>query len=137
MLSLPIPDQSGKITYEEMEPRGLDVAMLVSDLSKTATKQSTAHLDPDLDRTTLRRWRWRPAFGQSGAAATHLKNQNVDCGDLFLFFGWFRRVDALMHVGDSCVEPPTCTCCLVGSGLMKSSGNSLANSAGTRATSPF
>ncbi|HEX4130321.1 MAG TPA: hypothetical protein VHZ24_09770 [Pirellulales bacterium] len=94
MLSLPIPDQSGKITYGEMKPRGLDIAMLVSDLSKTATEQSTAHLDPDLDRTTLSRSRrWRPAFGQSRAAASHLKNQNVDCGDLFLFFGWFRRVE--------------------------------------------
>ena len=34
---------------------------------------------------------WRPAFGQSGAAAGHLINQGVGVGDLFVFFGWFRR----------------------------------------------
>jgi hypothetical protein len=34
---------------------------------------------------------WRPAFGQTGAAAGHLINQSVGIGDLFIFFGWFRR----------------------------------------------
>ena len=31
-------------------------------------------------------------FGQGNAAATHLINQGVREGDLFLYFGWFRRV---------------------------------------------
>ncbi len=30
-------------------------------------------------------------FGQVGAAQTHLKNNNVGIGDLFLFWGWFRE----------------------------------------------
>jgi hypothetical protein len=32
-----------------------------------------------------------PAFGQSGAAAGHLINEGIGTGDLFIFFGWFRR----------------------------------------------
>ncbi len=52
-----------------------------------------AHLDPDLRPEALasRPKDWRPAFGQSSAAATLLINQGVGVGDLFIFFGWFRR----------------------------------------------
>jgi len=32
---------------------------------------------------------WRPLFGQSGAAQGHLRNQHVNIGDVFLFFGLF------------------------------------------------
>jgi len=78
-----------------MRSRGLPVASLVSDLSGIRPKQA-AHLDPDLDPTTLKRSKgWRPAFGQANAAAGHLTNQQVGLGDLFLFFGWFRRVELL------------------------------------------
>lgn len=34
---------------------------------------------------------WRLTLGQVGAAAGHLRNQHVTVGDLFLFYGWFRR----------------------------------------------
>jgi hypothetical protein len=52
-----------------------------------------AHLDPDLQYNALvdRPSDWRPAFGQSGAAARHLINQEFGSGDLFIFFGWFQR----------------------------------------------
>jgi hypothetical protein len=36
---------------------------------------------------------WRPSFGQVDAAQSHLANQGVGVGDLFLFFGWFREVE--------------------------------------------
>jgi len=53
-----------------------------------------AHLDPDLRADAIRRAkRWRPIFGQAGAAQTHLARQNVGPGDLFLFFGSFRRAE--------------------------------------------
>jgi hypothetical protein len=96
MVSLPIPDATGNITYREMNPRGLDVGKLVEDLSRTTSADEPAHLDPDLDGTARARSPyWRPAFGQSRAAAKHLRNQGVGTGDLFLFFGWFRRVHCL------------------------------------------
>lgn len=88
MVSLPIPDSCANARYADIKPRGIDLGEFVPDKSKTA------HLDPDLDRTSLRRSpEWRPAFGQSRAAAKHLENQKVGPGDLFLFFGWFRRFE--------------------------------------------
>jgi len=55
-----------------------------------------AHLDPDLVRCTRARRRgWRPSFGQIGAAAGHLRNQQVGPGALFLFYGWFRHTQTL------------------------------------------
>jgi hypothetical protein len=53
-----------------------------------------AHLDPDLRRDAIRRARgWRPIFGQAGAAQSHLARHQVGRGDLFLFFGSFRRAE--------------------------------------------
>ena len=53
-----------------------------------------AHLDPDLRTDAIRRANgWRPTFGQAGAAETHLARRRVGPGDLFLFFGSFRRAE--------------------------------------------
>ena len=51
-----------------------------------------AHLDPDLDQGTVQRQKgWRPIFGQAGSSQTHLANSGVGAGDVFLFFGLFRK----------------------------------------------
>jgi hypothetical protein len=53
-----------------------------------------AHLDPDLRGDAVRRPRgWRPIFGQAGAAQSHLGRHRVGPGDLFVFFGSFRRAE--------------------------------------------
>ena len=50
------------------------------------------HVDPDIFETVLpRKAGWKACFGQMGAAQHHLKNKDVAVGDVFLFFGWFRR----------------------------------------------
>jgi hypothetical protein len=55
---------------------------------------SPTHLDPDLSNEALHRYSdWLPAFGQTGAAQSHLNSQGVEVGDLFLFFGWFKKVE--------------------------------------------
>lgn len=36
---------------------------------------------------------WVAAFGQADAALSHLNNQDVKEGDIFLFFGWFRQTE--------------------------------------------
>ena len=41
---------------------------------------------------------WRPLFGQTNQSQSHLRNQGVTSGDLFLFFGWFQEVE---KYGDS------------------------------------
>ena len=84
MLSMPIPsddpytyaDYGLAETLEKLKPaKGKD----------SPWAQRRCHFDPDLKRG---------AFGQAGAAATHLLRQGVEAeGGLFLFFGWFRRVD--------------------------------------------
>src|SRR2546421_253160 len=51
-----------------------------------------AHLDPDLVEHVVPRLEgWRAMFGQVGASQTHLDNNGVDVGDVFLFFGLFRQ----------------------------------------------
>ncbi len=99
MVSLPIPERPGAITpasrtYGEICAGNVPVGALVHGLTRGAIPpRDAAHLDPDLDSGSIRpRPRgWRPAFGQTGAAASHLRNQGVGPGDVFLFFGWFRE----------------------------------------------
>jgi hypothetical protein len=61
-------------------------------------KKKNCHLDPDIAKSAKNRLSgWRGAFGQLGAAQTHLASQGVEPGDLFLFFGWFRQTE--LHNG--------------------------------------
>lgn len=95
LLSLPIPDVNGPVTYGELTWGQYAVGDLVTALTRGRLDHHTrAHLDPDLYGPIYpRRPDWRPLFGQDGAAQSHLQNQGVGLGDLFLFFGWFRAVE--------------------------------------------
>lgn len=95
MFSLPIPSAEDPHCLGDLRPRGFDVAGIVGDLSVGALTASTrVHLDPDLDQSCIPRTAgWRASFGQTSAAQSHLNGQGVGPGDLFLFFGWFRRVE--------------------------------------------
>ncbi|MCY3765773.1 MAG: hypothetical protein OXH06_10130 [Gemmatimonadetes bacterium] len=56
--------------------------------------RNRCHLDPDLNADVRPRMPgWRAAFGQDKIAQRHLQKQGVGRGDLFLFFGWFRKVE--------------------------------------------
>jgi hypothetical protein len=92
---LPIPDERSPLRYDDLSVAGLPLRKLLADLRPRKMKSEIfAHLDPDLDRNSLTRpVGWRPMFGQAGAAQSHLRNQGVGVGDLFLFFGWFREVE--------------------------------------------
>ncbi len=95
MLSLPIPDKRSPVRYRDLIWKGRDVGELVEQLTRGRQRGDyRAHVDPDL-RPDLRRRAagWRPALGQRGPAQGHLSNQGVCAGDLFLFWGLFRRVD--------------------------------------------
>jgi hypothetical protein len=94
MISLPIPDKASTIVYKDIagNPRA-SVGELVQDLAGIPPTHR-AHLDPDLSLHSIPRIRgWRPLFGQVGPAEKHLENQGVCAGDVFLFFGLFRRVE--------------------------------------------
>jgi hypothetical protein len=94
MISLPIPDKSSTIAYEEIAGNCLaSIGELVHDLAGIP-QTHRAHLDPDVSAHSIPRSEgWRPLFGQVGAAEKHLENQGVGIGDVFLFFGLFRRVE--------------------------------------------
>jgi hypothetical protein len=93
MVSLPIPDKQSPILYGDITWDEGNIGSLVSDLTHGRIPPSyRAHLDPDLCRYSLPRLPgWRPIFGQTGAAQGHLRKSGVEEGDLFLFFGLFRR----------------------------------------------
>lgn len=93
--ALPIPDPRSRIRYRDIQHRGLNVGELVAGLTgDPARLDAGAHLDPDLIRADYpREPGWRPLLGQTGTAQSHLRNQGVKTGDLFLFFGLFRAAE--------------------------------------------
>lgn len=94
MISLPIPDKASPICYRDIAGnQHASVGELVTDLASRPPAHR-AHLDPDLFAGALPRMRgWRPIFGQESAAEKHLENHGVGPGDVFVFFGRFRRVE--------------------------------------------
>lgn len=95
MVSLPIPTAAFGRRYRDISFAGRNLGAVVTALTGRPMAGYPCHLDPDLDELALARPEgWKPAFGQVGAAQTHLANQGVAAGDLFLFCGWFREVSA-------------------------------------------
>ena len=100
MISLPIPSPLDALAYSDIAIDGdsgrlhRTYADLIRELDAGARLRGGAHLDPDLCAPARPRPRgWRPTFGQIGAAGGHLRNERIGAGDLFLFFGWFRRTE--------------------------------------------
>lgn len=94
IVSLPIPSNAGLAAAIGQTGR-LCFGDVMADLTDSRLGNETLiHIDPDLEKSTLQRLPdWRSAFGQVGTAQSHLANQQVGEGDLFLFFGWFRHVE--------------------------------------------
>ena len=104
LYSLPIPenpvDSRPDLSYRGMTANGVSAGDLVLDLTRGKVKpDQTPHLDPDLDYNSVpRKAGWKPLFGQAGAAESHLQKNGVKEGDIFLFFGWFRKVELVKGV---------------------------------------
>ena len=86
--SIPIPEvppNPNPILYRHLTPSALSITPypnLASFIGVYApgfpVATNRAHLDPDLDHSTLARGHgWVPCFGQENGAASHLDNQNV------------------------------------------------------------
>ena len=92
LLSLPIPSDD-KLTYADIAYQGLSYKQLLKQLNPKKSYHG-CHLDPDIraDIWLNAPTYWQPAFGQIDSAQGQLRNQGVDACDLFLFFGWFRKV---------------------------------------------
>jgi hypothetical protein len=96
-LSLPIPEESALLRFSDIGGDGR-IGKIVEDLTSGWRKPRKAsdhvHLDPDLRvESRQREPGWGPLFGQDKAAQGHLSKHGVGAGDIFLFFGWFRRVE--------------------------------------------
>ena len=103
IVSLPIPEKASGVKYSDLRLGNESTYYsLMSSLCGGKIKadknlqplspDTSCHLDPDISQEIIARAnRWRGAFGQIDQSATHLSNQGVQIGDLFLFFGWFRR----------------------------------------------
>jgi len=93
-ISLPIPVRTTPSPVRYVDLIG-DYGSLVEDLTKGKIERHRhCHVDPDLNPSVLPRLRgWRGALGQVGAAQSHLSNEGVSVGDLFLFWGLFRHAE--------------------------------------------
>ncbi len=97
MVSLPIPSDSGNYTYEELSIPGNNNTLSYAEILRCLNPKKAynkCHLDPDI-RSGLRKTSsdWAEAFGQIGAAQTHLDTHGIKEGDLFIFFGWFKKTE--------------------------------------------
>jgi hypothetical protein len=93
LLSLPIPSDISTCTYNDLNWKGKSTGSIIRDLSKGCfSSDEFAHVDPDLNSEMLPRDQgWKPIFGQTDGAQSHLETCGVAADDLFLFFGWFRQ----------------------------------------------
>lgn len=105
LISFPIPEehQEAGISYDDLllddhtsyqslaEKLGMRTVLRGHD--RIPIKHAVAHLDPDINAAVRPRPdNWMPIFGQANQAQTHLLNNHVGQGDIFLFFGLFRNV---------------------------------------------
>ena len=93
--SLPIPgDDYAAVHYGDLHHGNVNIGQVVEDLTRgRLDTRDGVHLDPDVRQDAIRRHNgWRGIFGQTGAPEGHLEKQGVGTGDVFLFFGLFRRV---------------------------------------------
>ena len=97
MYSLPIPgdDEEVGIRYEDLYHGDVNIGEVVEDLTRGRRPAwHLAGLDPDIRPDAVPRSDgWRGLFGQSGGSETHLERQCVEPGDVFLFFGLFRKAE--------------------------------------------
>lgn len=95
MFSLPIPDSGSVVAYEHLTHKGINIGDVVAGIQHNeAWRRYGAGLDPDVNAESIQHPNgWRPIYGQAERAETHLREQGVETGDLFLFFGSFKRVE--------------------------------------------
>jgi len=93
LLSFPIPSNDG-ISFDELIYDGTSYSDILCQLAPHK-EYGLCHVDPDIRKDCRRKPvpDWNPAFGQYKAAQGVLDHANVEVGDIFLFFGWFRKAE--------------------------------------------
>ena len=95
LLSMPIPSETDALTYSDLGFKGETYASILNRLYPGEDWSGKhCHNDPDIRKNRVCDPQiWEPAFGQVNSAQGTLCNAGVSKGDLFLFFGWYRRID--------------------------------------------
>jgi hypothetical protein len=94
LLSIPIPSISEEngIPYTSISTQNGSYYDIMSQLRLHIPENGLCHFDPDLIPSAYPRKKgWRGIFGQSFSASSHLKNNEVEIGDIFLFYGSFKK----------------------------------------------
>jgi hypothetical protein len=100
MFSIPIPENQQHKVRTRFEDLGVQGGVRLPQRLRTSSQREIAltgpvHLDPDIrpglrSNLALRKCADTLLYGQDNASQTHLANEGVSTGDLFLFFGLFR-----------------------------------------------
>jgi len=101
LFPIPIPDKRTSVSYSDLtfSYKGDSIQKILNDLTgkkifsgkKRYCDYKSVKFKCHLDPMIVEKFHLM-AFGQEGKAASHLLNQRVGKGDIFLFFGWFREV---------------------------------------------
>ncbi|WP_234124912.1 Nmad3 family putative nucleotide modification protein [Clostridium hydrogenum] len=103
LISFPIPSDERFITYKDLwVDEKMKLISILTSLTDNKIRIENkwvfhindigCHLDPDINiYSTQRKEGWKGIFGQAGAAQSHLSNNGISKGDIFLFFGWFQN----------------------------------------------
>ena len=97
LVSMPIPSPEDVCAYDQLWYGGKTYRQILKELAPKK-RFTRCHLDPDIDGDRLieKPCGWMPAFGQISASASYLINTvSLSPGDIFLFFGNFRRVEEI------------------------------------------
>ena len=95
LLSMPIPSEDD-LTYGDIFWNGHSYLDIIRRLKPRTfiNENNYCHLVPDLREESIHRENgWLPAYGQTGSSLSELRTHGVGMGDLFLFFGWFRKTE--------------------------------------------
>lgn len=84
--------------YRDLKFGRINLGRVVDDLTRTKAQHYTGNdralLGPDLRKdASTRRAGWSPSFEQIKSSRAILEKHGVVKGDIFLFFGWFRRIE--------------------------------------------
>lgn len=100
VVSFPIPSQE-PIRFSDLRYGRETYSDILSDLTGVEDADLGCHFDPDLEvtRRKTKPKKWVPAFGQDGSSVSYLRNTvKIEPDDLFLFFGWYHRVEKVNGV---------------------------------------
>ncbi|MBS3991848.1 MAG: hypothetical protein KGZ51_07215 [Erysipelothrix sp.] len=97
LVSLPIPSND-TTRYADLKYLDWSYERIITDLKiLPKSTELRCHCDPDIyaenKKDTIKDW--KACFGQHDIAQLHLEGRKVKEGDIFLFFGWFKKTQII------------------------------------------